>query len=179
VRQQIWTPPFRRAFWIFAALLSIVALTVSAVSIIIRVDAYDAETFHLRTGQPITVTLSSGHYGAFVGCADYVGCPQISGRRLSVYGVVSGAISLVEAGNIDDMRRENGQEAVREWSFKIPVRQAVRIELSSKLLEPVFIAPAEEEIHSLRVWITAEIVSLISLLGSIVILAWPFARRAR
>lgn len=178
-QRRIWTPPFRRAFWIFAALLSLVALAVSAASIIIRVDAYDAETYLLHTGQPISVMLPPGHYGAFVGCADYFGCPQISERRLSVYGAVSGTIPLVEAGITDDMRNENGQQAVREWSFRVPVREPVRIELSSKLLEPTFIAPAEEEIHSLRVWITAGIVSLISLLGSIVILAWQFARRVR
>src|SRR5579871_2058463 len=81
-RRRIWTPRFKRVFWIFAALLSLVALTVSVVSIVIRVDAYDAETFHLHTGPPISVMLPPGHYGAFVGCADYFGCPQISERRL-------------------------------------------------------------------------------------------------
>ena len=178
-RRRILTSPFLRACWILTALLSLVGLTVSAVRIIVRVDAYDSETFRLRTGQPISVMLPPGHYGAFVGCADYLGCPQISERRLSVYGAVSGTIPLVEAGMTDDLRSENGQQAVREWSFKIPVRQAVQVEISSKLLEPAFIAPAEEEIHSLRVWITAGIVSLIFLLSSIVILAWPFARRVR
>jgi hypothetical protein len=163
-----------------AAALSLVGSAASAVGIIGRIDGYNSDTVHLHAGHVVRVTLSPGRYGAFVGCADYIGCPQLGPRRLSVQGALSGAADVAASlGTDPDVRSEAGQPFVSELSFTIPAREQVQIALNANPGQPVFIALSEEEIHSLRGWIAVAIVSATVLVGSLAGLTWLLTRRAR
>jgi hypothetical protein len=71
------------------------------------------------------------------------------------------------------------QLAPRDLTFTVPVREAVRIALNVNPRQPVLIAPSPEEAGLIHGEVVAVTSCGVLLLGSLAVLAWPGAPRAR
>jgi hypothetical protein len=162
-----------------AAALGLTGSVVAEAAITGRVASYNSRTVHLRPGQPSRVTLTQGHYFAFVGCADYVGCPPLDPRQLTIRGPGHIVVTNVAFSGPPDMRSEVGQQFQPTLAFTVPTREQVLISLSASPGQPVFVAPSEQESQYLIHWIEVAVASALLLLAALAALDWTLPWRAR
>jgi len=166
--------PLPSAALALVAVLGLVSLAVCSVAIVGRVDRYESATVHLRSGQPVSVTLSAGQYGVFVGCVDYFGCGPLRPNGLSVRGA-GGDVAASAYGRFDQ-RGPDSQQGNRQFqralTFTIPAQEQVQIDLTAKLRQSAFLAPSAAEAGVVRSWLAAAIVSVAVLLGAVAGAGW-------
>lgn len=188
----VWTgeparprPQRRRCPWWLVTVLAVAAalgLTGSAVAgaaIAGRVASYNSRTVHLRPGQSSSVTLAQGRYFAFVGCSDYVGCPLLDPRQLTIRGPGHIVVADVSFLSAPDMRSEAGQQFEPMLVFTVPTREQVLISLSASHGQPVLVAPSEQESRYLIHWIEVSVASALLLLAALAALNWTIPWRFR
>ncbi len=159
-----------------AAAAGLAGLAACAVLIIGRVDAYNTSGPYLRAGQPVQVLLAPDDYVVFVGCTQDISCPQLAPAALSVRAVSGGTLDVFPDPSPDRLS-EAAQPFRGELSFMVPRREQVRLDLSARLGQPVFVVPSPgEEAHALIGWITLTGLSLVVLVaaaaGLVVLLYW-------
>jgi len=177
-------PRRRGARWLVTALavaagLGLTGAAVAEAAITGRVASYNSRTVHLRPGQPARVTLIPGRYFAFVGCADYVGCPPLSPRQLTVHGADDIAVANVSFSGPPDMRSEAGQPFEPALVFTVPAREQVLISLDASPGQPVMVAPSVQEAQYLIHWIEVAVVSGLLLLAALAAVDLMLPWRAR
>lgn len=155
-----------------AAAAGLAGLATCAVLIVSRIDAYNTSGPYLRAGQPVQVVLAPDDYVVFVGCTQDIRCPQLEPSGLSVSGALD-----VFADPSPDRLSEAAQPFRGELSFTVPERERVRLELSARLGQPVFVVPSPgEEAHALIGWIALAGLSLVVLVaaatGLVLLLIW-------
>jgi len=157
------------------ALLGLAGVAICAAVIGDRIRDYNAATLRVPAGHIVSILLTPGDYGAFVGCADHWGCPSIKPRDLSIRGV-HGAITAVSFQQIDG-RTDAGQMFAQSLRFTVPLEEPVWVTLHRNPGQPVLIAPAQTKKHIVRDWVVAACCCGLLLLGSLAGLAWPVGRR--
>lgn len=171
--------PVPSAVLAVVAALGLVSLAVCSVAIIGRVDGYQSATVHLRSRQPVRVTLPAGRYGVFVGCVDYFGCGPLDPSGLSVRGA-DGNVVLVAYDGFDQRgqaSQQGNQQFQKALTITVPTQEQVQIDLTAKVRQGVFLAPSEEESDAVRDWLEAAMMSVTVLLGAAAGLGWLLARR--
>jgi len=101
--------------------LGLTGAAVAEAAITGRVASYNSRTVHLRPA----AGPRHAHPGAllrFVGCADYVGCPPLSPRQLTVRGAGDIAVANVSFSGPPDTRSEAGQPFEPALVFTVPAR---------------------------------------------------------
>jgi hypothetical protein len=162
-----------------AAALGLTGSAVAEAVITGRVASYNSRTVHLRPGEPSRVTLTQGRYFAFVGCSDYVGCPALDPRQLTVRGPGHIVVANVGFSGPPDMRSEAGQQFQPTLVFTVPAREQVLISLSASPGQPAFVAPSEQESRYLIHWVEVAVASALLLLAALAALDWTLPWRAR
>jgi hypothetical protein len=171
-----WPVPLVTALAAGAA-LGLIGAVVCAAAIGDRIREYDAATMRVPAGHTVSILLSPGDYGAFVGCDDYMGwCgPFIKPRDLSIQGI-SGAITAVDFERSDG-RTDAGKRFDQSLKFTVPVMEPVWFTLHRDLGQPVLIAPAQTKKHRVKGWVIALACCGVLFLGPLAGLAWPVRRR--
>ena len=171
--------PLPSAALALVAALGLVSLAICSAALIDRVDGYESATVHLRSGHPVGVTLSAGHYGVFIGCVDYFGCGRLDPSGLSVRA--AGGDVAASAYDGFDQRGPDSQQGNRQFqralSLTLPAQEHVQIDLTANLRPMAFLAPSEAESGVVRGWLAAAIVSVAVLLGAAAGAGW-LARRS-
>lgn len=157
-----------------AAAAGLAGLAACAILIIGRVGAYNTSGPYLRAGHPVSVLLAPDDYVAFVGCTQDISCPRLTPADLSA--TASGAALYVFPDPSNDRLSED-RPFRGELSFVVPRREEVRLDLSARLGQPVFVVPSPgEEAHALAGWIVLGGVSLVVLVaaaaGLVLLLTW-------
>jgi hypothetical protein len=178
-RQRRRSPRWLVAALSVAAAAGLTGAAVAEAAITGRVASYNSRTVHLHPGQPSRVTLTQGRYFAFVGCSDYVGCPPLDPRQLTVRGPGRIGVANVSFSGSPDMRSEAGQQFQPTLVFTVPAREQVLISLSASPGQPVFVAPSEQESRYLIHWVEVAVASAVLLLAALAALDWALPWRAR
>ncbi len=140
-----------------------------------RVTAYNNDALYLRAGHPVSVRLAPDDYVVFVGCTVAIVCPPLEPGALSV-SASGGAVPVIPDPSPDRLTEAHGTFR-GELSFRVSRSEVVRVDLSARLGEPVFVVPSiGEEVHALAGWIVLAGLSVLtlgaSLTGLVVLLAW-------
>jgi hypothetical protein len=178
-RQRRRSPRWLVTALVVAAAAGLTGAAVAEAAITGRVASYNSRTVHLRPGQPSRVTLTQGRYFAFVGCSDYVGCPPLDPRQLTVRAPGHIGVANVSFSGSPDMRSEAGQQFQPTLVFTVPAREQVLISLSASPGQPVFVAPSEQESRYLIHWVEVAVASAVLLLAALAALDWALPWRAR
>ncbi len=120
--------------------------------------------------------LAPGDYVVFVGCTQDISCPQLAPAALSVSATSGGALDVFPDPSPDRLS-EAAQPFRGELSFMVPRREQVRLDLSARPSQPVFVVPSPgEEAHALIGWIALAGLSLVVLVaaaaGLVLLLYW-------
>ena len=159
-----------------AAAAGLAGLIACAVLIVGRIDAYNADGIYLHAGPPVRVVLPPDGYVVFVGCTEEMACPQLTPAAFAAQTAGGTALAVIRDPSSDHLS-ENGVPFVGELSFTVPEREAVNLELGTRLGQPAFVVPSPgEEASALAGWIAVAVVSLTVLavaeLGLGVLLIW-------
>lgn len=152
-----------------AAAFGLTGSAVASAAITERVANYNTRTVHLRAGGPFPVTLAQGRYFAFVRCSDYVGCPLLSPRQLTVRGPGRIVVTDVSFSGAPDMRSDSGQQFMPAAAFTLPASERVLISLRSRAAGPVLVEPSEQEQRFLTRWIEVAVASGLVLLAALIL----------
>jgi len=151
-----------------AVAAGLAGLVACAVLLIGRFDAYNTDATYLRAGQPVRVVLPPDDYVVFVGCTQAMACPQLAPGGLSVRAADGGALTVTIDPSSDDLS-EGAQPFIGELSFSVRQREAVTLDLGTRVGQPVFVVRSEgAEVRALAGWISLAVLSLGVLLAAVI-----------